>query len=202
MFWQESSKNTILLISNSSSYLEREFPNKTKIEIPDWINRAYANVFCNGHHTLFNNVYYPLYYFNRTNGSLNYVINDIHRGMMYRFNKDIKCSTLVIGKTKRIQDNATTFNKYECYKESIHNEICLMKEETKLFIINDDYLIWFSNGKECAYGKLMFVNSYDTNGVQVFFDDNATNQTDFIVDWKMLLLKEVWMWIKYGKICS
>ena len=156
------------------------------------------NLFCNGQHPLFNNVYYPRYYFNGTNGSINYVIDNTHKGIMYRFSKDIRHSTLVVGNTKRICDNASPFNIYECYKESIRNGsisvinggdmiyryIMNMFNEgrSKACIINDDYLIWFSNEKEYAYGKPMFVNPYDTNVVQVFFDDNATKRWNSIID--------------------
>ena len=172
------------------------------------------NLFCNGQHPLFNNVYYPRYYFNGSNGSLNYVIDDTQKGIMYRFSKDIRHSTLVVGKTKRICDNASPFSIYECYRESIRNEsvsvinggdriycyIMNMFNEgrSKACIINDDYLIWFSNEKECSYGKPMFVNPYDTNVVQIFFDDNATNKSNSIVDCRNVVTErsmnanEVW----------
>ena len=156
------------------------------------------NLFCNGQHPLFNDIYYPRYYFNGTNGSINYVIDNEHKGIMYRFSKDIRHSTLVVGNTRRIHDNASPFNIYECYKESIRNGsvsvinggdmiyryIMNMFNEgrSKACIINDDYLIWFSNEKEYAYGKPMFVNPYDTNVVQVFFDDNVTKKWNSIID--------------------
>ena len=175
------------------------------------------NLFCNGQHPLFNNVYYPRYYFNGTNGSINYVIDNTHKGIMYRFSKDIRHSTLVVGNTKRICDNASPFNIYECYKESIRNGsisvinggdmiyryIMNMFNEgrSKACIINDDYLIWFSNEKEYAYGKPMFVNPYDTNVVQVFFDDNATNRWNSIVDCRNVITERSMnvndVWEKY-----
>ena len=139
---------------------------------------------------------------------------DAQKGIMYRFTKDIRHSTIAVGTTKRIRENASPFSIYECHRESIRNGsvsvinggdriycyIMNMFNEgrSKACIINDDYLIWFSNEKECSYGKPMFVNPYDTNVVQIFFDDNATNKSNSIVDCRNVVTErsmnanEVW----------
>lgn len=163
------------------------------------------NAFCEGKHPLFSgeNPDYPKHYFDGTHGSLDYRINTQNIGRFFRQNEKNENIFLIF--TSDIIDEFTerNCNIYNLYKEELlQKKINIIQGGKNIykylldklnkgifnsFLFMDDYFAWAEKGRNREFGKIFFINPYDYNMHQIFFDDNINAFPCSIVDCKNIL---------------
>jgi hypothetical protein len=78
-------------------------------------------------------------------------------------------------------------------------EILATLQKSSTMAIQDDYLHWEENGFHNEVSKPMFIDQADYQTQHIFFDDNADEGEDCIVDVRDVITKEI---IPYKKFIN
>ena len=149
------------------------------------------NRFCSGEHPCFNgrnNT--PLVKFDGNKNSKDMRIKDPHqRGVFYRPGDNINESIMVTGEHERCE----TMAQLNMVEES--DETAVIRDHLEIFqtlietfkkhgsmSMSEDYAAWRDSGFSNSRAKLLLVDQADYNTQHIFFDDNADDGDECIVD--------------------
>ena len=163
------------------------------------------NQFCTGQHPCYSGRNgTPLIRFDGFKQTKDLRVRDnVQKGLLFRFTSDLPDTKLLMGTNKRptnnldeLQDLLNTEDEYEDM-ELISNSIQQYQtilETLKKFstiAIQDDYQNWKANDYHREVGKLLLIDQADYGTQHIFFDDNADEEDDCIVDVRDVVTKEI-----------
>lgn len=158
------------------------------------------NKFCDGQHPCFNgrnNT--PLVKFDGTKATKDLRINKPEqKGCYYRPGSDLKDSILVTGTHDRVTDmldlnlQADQIDDVNVHKEAIdaYQAVVETLKKSPSMAIYEDYPNWKANDLKRDFAKLLLIDQADYNTHHIFFDDNADEEDDCIVDVRDVVTQE------------
>jgi hypothetical protein len=146
--------------------------------------------FCKGEHPCFNgrnNM--PLVKMDGSKNSKDFRFkSDEQHCSIYRKSSELKETVMIQGPHPRCKDhcavNMMEGEDVEIYKDhlEIHQTMLEILKKYGAVAVSDDYESWNSAGRDIANAKLLMVDQADYNTQHIFFDDNADEDRECIVD--------------------
>lgn len=163
------------------------------------------NRFCNGQHPCYSGRNgTPLIRFDGSKGAKDLRIrNDEQKALFYRISNDLSDARLLQGTYNRESKTLDGLNdllnddaKYEDMELSddvlvIYQKLMDTLKKYSSMAIQDDYPNWEANDRHREVAKLLLLDQGDYGTQHVFFDDNADEDEDCIVDARDVITKEV-----------
>jgi len=167
------------------------------------------NRFCEGNHPCFSGRNgTPLIKFDGSKGTKEMrVKTDEQMGTFYRYSSEIEDTKLVQGSNIRHTNN---FDELQDFLNRDENENLVLHQEhigqymaiintlqkSSSMAISDDYANWADNDFHREVAKPLFIDQADYGTQHIFFDDNADEDEDCIVDVRDVITKEI---VPYNK---
>jgi hypothetical protein len=162
------------------------------------------NQFCEGKHPCFSGRNgTPMIKFDGTKGTKDLRLKDDNqRGLFYRFSSDFEDTKFLQGTSKRETndfDKLQSLMMTEAYEDlslrddpiSAYLEILAVLQKNTTMAVQDDYQNWKENDFHCEAGKPLYIDQADYGTHHIFFDDNADEGEDCIVDVRDVITKQI-----------
>jgi len=149
------------------------------------------NMFCNGEHPCYNGRNStPLVKFDGSKNCKDYRIKEnSQRATNYRAGENINETIMVTGPHKRV-GKVTDLNMIDpdgpnrVIRDHLEIYTTLLEtfKKSGSMAIQEDYPAWDKSGRKNAFAKLLMLDQADYNTQHIFFDDNADDGDECIVD--------------------